>query len=137
MMEDDVWFYDNKEFFEEMIDENVGFVYEIENLSNGRKYVGKKSFTKSKTYQKNKKKKRKRVSSDWVSYTGSNDELNNDIKNGHQVKKTILHLCKTKGWMSYLETKEIINRDCILSENYYNVWFSVRIRKSHLKLENT
>lgn len=132
-MEDTVWTYKNNEFTQELIDDNVGFVYEIENLTNGKKYVGKKLFTKTKTYQKNKKKKRKKVESNWIYYTGSNEELNDDIKNGHKIKKTIIHLCKTKGWMSYLETKEIINRDCLLNDDYYNVWFSARIRKSHLK----
>jgi hypothetical protein len=132
-MEMNMWIYDNKEFTEEMISEYVGFVYEITNLNNGRKYVGKKSFTKSKTYQKNKRKKRKRVSSDWIAYTGSNEQLNEDIGLGHQVSKKILHLCKSKGWMTYLETKEILVRDCIISDEYYNVWVSAKIRRSHLK----
>ena len=69
-----------------------------------------------------------------MTYTGSNEELNQDIKNGHQIKKEILHLCQTKGWATYLETKEIINRDCIIKDDYYNIWFSARIRRSHLKL---
>jgi len=129
-----MWLYNGTEFTEEMIDNNIGFVYQIENLTNGKKYVGKKLFTKSKTYQKNKKKKRKKVQSDWMTYTGSNEELNQDIKSGHQIKKEILHLCQTKGWATYLETKEIINRDCIIKDDYYNIWFSARIRRSHLKL---
>ena len=128
-----MWLYNNEEFTEDMIGENVGFVYEITNLSNGKKYIGKKSFTKSKTFQKNKKKKRKRVASDWILYTGSNEQLNEDIQSGHQVSKKILHVCKSKGWMTYLETKEILNNDCIIDDNYYNVWVSAKIRRSHLK----
>lgn len=128
-----MWLYDGKPFSEDMIGDFVGFVYVIINEANGRSYVGKKNFTKSKTFQKNKKKKRTRVSSDWESYTGSSDALNADIEKGHKVSKIILHLCTSKGRMSYLETKEIIIRDAILKENYYNVWFSCRVRKSHLK----
>ena len=128
-----MWIYDGKEFTEDMIGENVGFVYLITNLTNNKEYVGKKSFTKSKTYQKNKKKKKTRVSSDWISYTGSNEQLNIDIKNGDQIRKEIIHLCKSKGFMSYLETKEILVRDCLLSDNFYNTWISARIRKTHLK----
>mgnify|MGYP006274448445 CR=1 FL=1 len=116
-----------------MIGENVGFVYLITNVTTGKQYIGKKLFVKSKRYQKNKKTKRKFVSSDWVQYTGSNDQLNQDISNGDQIKKEILHLCKTRGWCSYLETKEILVRDCIIDDKYYNHWISVRIRKSHLK----
>jgi hypothetical protein len=59
--------------------------------------------------------------------------LNEDIGLGHQVSKKILHLCKSKGWMTYLETKEILVRDCIISDEYYNVWVSAKIRRSHLK----
>lgn len=128
-----IWIYNGKIFTEAMIGENVAFVYEIVNISNGRRYIGKKSFTKSKTYQKNKKKKRTRVASDWISYTGSNDELNQDINSGHEVSRTILHLCETKGWASYLETKEILNRDCLLSDKYYNKWCSLKIRNTHLR----
>jgi hypothetical protein len=128
-----MWLYNETEFTEDMIGDNVGFVYIITNLTNDKMYVGKKSFTKSKTYQKNKKKKKTRVSSDWITYTGSNDQLNEDIKNGDQIKKEIIHLCKSKGWMSYMETKEILVRDCLIDDMYYNTWLSARIRRTHLK----
>ena len=128
-----MWIYNDCEFTEDMISDNVGFVYVITNVTNNKQYVGKKSFTKSKTYQKNKKKKKTRVSSDWITYTGSNDQLNEDIKNGDQVKKEIIHLCKSKGFLSYFETKEILVRDCLLSDNFYNFWVSCKIRRTHLK----
>lgn len=128
-----MWIYNDSEFTENDINDNIGFVYIIHNLTNDKKYIGKKLFTKSKTYQKKGKKKRKRVSSDWINYTGSNKELNEDIKNGHIIKKTILHLCKSKGLCSYMEIKEIIINDCLIKEEFYNHWFSARIRKEHLK----
>lgn len=128
-----MWLYQEKEFTEDMIEDNVGFVYLITNTTNGKLYVGKKLFTKSKTYQKNKKKKRKRVSSDWMEYTGSNDMLNEDVQNGHHIKKEILHLCKSKGWCTYWETKEILMRDSLINDKYYNQWLSCKIRRTHLK----
>ena len=128
-----MWLYNEIEFTEDMISDNVGFVYVITNVTNNKRYVGKKSFTKSKTYQKNKKKKKTRVASDWITYTGSNDQLNEDSKNGDQVKKEIIHLCKSKGFLSYFETKEILVRDCLLSDNFYNFWVSCKIRRTHLK----
>ena len=128
-----MWIYNDEVFTEDMIGDNVGFVYIISNTTNGKFYIGKKLFTKLKTVQKKKKKKRTRVSSNWVDYTGSNDQLNEDIKNGHQIKKHILHLCKSKGWCSYMETKEILMRDCLLKDEYYNYWASCKIRRSHLK----
>ena len=51
-----MWLYNRIEFTENMIGDNVGFVYLITNTTNGKQYIGKKLFTKSKTYQKNKKK---------------------------------------------------------------------------------
>lgn len=128
-----MWYYKGSEFTEDMIGEHIGFVYVITNETNNKKYIGKKLFTKSKSYQKNKKKKKMRVASDWVSYTGSNEQLNEDIKSGHSVKKEILYLCTSRGWCSYLETKEILVRDCLLDDKYYNTWISAKIRNSHLK----
>lgn len=128
-----MWLYRNEEFKEEMIGDHVGFVYLITNLDSGRMYTGKKGFYRTKTFQKNKKKKRMKAPSDWMTYTGSNDELNEDIRNGANVKKEIIHLCPSKGWMSYLETKEIFDRDALISEQYYNAWVMCKIRKSHLK----
>ena len=127
-----MWLYNNQEFTTEAIDNHVGMVYIITNLDNGRKYVGKKLFTKSKTFQKNKKKKRTRVESDWAEYTGSNKVLNEDVSAGANLKKEILHLCTKRGWMSYLETQEILNRNAIQSDEYYNEWVSCKIQRRHL-----
>lgn len=129
-----MWKYMDSLFTDEMIGDNVGFVYLITDNS-GKKYIGKKLFTKSKTYQKNLKKKRKRVPSDWQEYTGSNLELNENISTGTTIEKEILHLCKSKGWMTYLETKEIIMKNAIIDDNYYNSWFSAKIHRKHLVKE--
>lgn len=131
-----MWLYNGQQFTEQMIGDNVGFVYLIDNVTNGKKYVGKKLFTKPKYYQKKNKKKKTRVQSDWLTYTGSNDQLNEDIRSGHTITKTILHLCKSKGWCSYYETKEILVRDCLIDHCYYNYWVSCKIRRTHLKPQN-
>jgi len=130
-----MWIYNGKEFTEEMVQAWVGFVYIIHIPSLQMNYVGRKLFTKSKTIQKNKKKKKTRVSSDWQNYCGSNEKLLEYVKlHGQEgLQKTILHLCKSKSWLSYMETKEIINRDAIIREDFFNSWFSCRIRKEHLK----
>jgi len=127
-----MWLYNGKEFTSDMKDDYVGFVYLIENLDNGMKYIGKKLFTSSKTYQRNKKKKRMRVESNWNEYTGSNDLLNEHVSNGANLQKTILYLCKSKGWMSYFETLEILQRQAIQSDEFYNAWVSCKIQRKHL-----
>ena len=112
-----------------------GFVYLIENLANGRSYIGKKNFTFRKTRQVNKKKRRFKAESDWREYHGSSDELHKDIEHyGHHVfRRTILHLCRTKGEMTYLETREQFVRDVLLREDYYNSWISCKVRASHVR----
>ena len=128
-----MWLWNDKIFTDDMIKDYVGFVYMITNLDNGKKYVGKKSFSMAKTYQKNKKKRRTRVQSNWQSYTGSNKELNEDITTTEaNLRKEILHLCGSKGWMSYYEPLEILNRRAIQSDAYYNGWVSAKIQRSHI-----
>jgi hypothetical protein len=129
------WIYDNIDFTEDLIGDNYGFVYEITNLTNKRKYIGKKFFYSAKTKQVKGKKKKVKVASDWKTYYGSNAELVNDVKeHGEEnFKREILHLCKTKGECGYLEAKEQFVRGVMESEDYYNVWIMVRVRKSHIK----
>ena len=83
----------------------------------------------------NKKKKRIKVSSDWQSYYGSNSELQNDVKllGEESFTREIIHLCKSKGACGYLEAKEQFIRNVLESDDYYNSWIMVRVRKSHLK----
>jgi hypothetical protein len=130
------WLYHNttEQFKEEDIQDHLGFVYLITHISTGRKYVGKKFFTKAKTKQVKGKKKKIRVSSDWETYWSSSEELKAEVKlNGQeQYTREILHLCKSRSACSYWETWEIFNRHALLSENYYNSWVTCKIHKSHV-----
>ena len=130
------WYYHNTplEFQEEDIQDHFGFVYLITHIKTGRKYIGKKFFTKSKTTQVKGKKKKSRVSSDWKTYWGSNTELQADVKlNGEEeYTREILHLCKTRSACSYWETWEIFNCHAMLHDHYYNAWVSCKIHKKHV-----
>jgi hypothetical protein len=127
----------------EIIDENVpedaiSFVYSITNLTNDRKYIGKKTFSFKKTRKPLKGQKRKRKSysdSGWREYYGSNLELNTEreLIGNDKFKREILRFCKSKGEASYWEAKFIFEVDAILSESYYNGWISVKVSKSHIK----
>jgi hypothetical protein len=129
------WTYREKDFTEDLIDDNIGFVYEITNLISGRKYIGKKLFHSARTKQVKGKKKRYKVSSDWQNYYGSNEELKTDVNTigKENFNRIILHLCKSKGECSYLEAKEQFSRNVMESDDYYNTWIMVRVRKSHIK----
>jgi antitoxin component YwqK of YwqJK toxin-antitoxin module len=129
------WYYNDKDFTEDLIGDNYGFVYQITNLTNGRKYIGKKFFYSAKTKQVKGKKKKIKVSSDWQTYYGSSAELSKDVLSlGHEkFKREILHLCLSKGDCGYLEAKEQFVNGALESDDYYNTWIMVRVRKSHLK----
>ena len=132
------WLFNDELFDETKIEDNYGFVYEITNLETNKKYIGKKLFYFSKTRQVKGKKKRVKVSSDWQTYYGSNEELQKDVKSlgMNKFKRKILHLCKTKGECNYLEAKEQFVNSVLEKEDYYNSWIMVRIRKSHIKEYN-
>jgi len=140
-----MWTYNNQ-IVEELPEDCVGFVYLITNLTNQRKYIGKKlakfSRTKYKTVTlkngtKKKKKIKSKIDSDWMEYYGSSIELNKDVEllGKENFSREILHFCKTKGTTSYLEAKEqFVNEVLENPELWYNGQIQCRIHKSHIKL---
>ena len=116
------WIYKEKDFTEDMVGDLIGFVYIITNLSTGRKYIGKKFFQSSKTKVVKGKKKKTRVSSDWLTYWGSNKELIQDVKElgPEYFECLILRLCTTKKQLTYFEVHHQCISDCLLGANSYN-----------------
>jgi len=133
-----------KETVEELPEDCVGFVYQITNLTNSRKYIGKKlaKFAKT-TYKvvklkngtKKKKKIRSKIDSDWMDYYGSSIELNKDVEvlGKENFTREILYYCKSKAECSYVEAREQFNRRVLESDDYYNGHISVRVHGSHIK----
>jgi hypothetical protein len=127
----------------------VGFVYIITNLTNNRKYIGKKlaKFSKT-TYKvqklKNGTKKRKRIrskiDSDWQTYWGSSPELLRDVEQlgTENFSREILYYCQSKAECSYIEAREQFSRRVLESTDYYNGIINCRIHGSHIlnKLSN-
>jgi hypothetical protein len=132
------WIYKNTEFTEQDIGDNYGFVYLITNLITDKKYIGKKFFYSLRTKVIKGKKKKFKVPSDWQTYYGSNSELQNDVQihGVENFKREIIHLCKAKGECGYLEAKEQFDRCVLESEDYYNAWIMVKVRKTHIKAFN-
>ena len=129
---------------ETLPEECVGFVYVITNITNNKKYIGKKLAKFSKTTYKtvklkngNKKKKRIRskIDSDWQEYYGSSPNLQKDIDTLGKDKFTreILYYCSSKAETSYIEAREQFDRKVLESDEYYNGHIQVRVHGSHIK----
>ena len=110
----------------------IGFVYQITNTTNGRKYIGKKlaRFKRSRPPLKGRKNKRRyNVDSDWKDYYGSSDELTIDVNRLGKDKFTreILFWCSSKPELSYVEAREQFARKVLESNDYYNGHIRVRV----------
>lgn len=131
---DSPWIYNGNDVIE-IPEGSYGFVYIITNLTNDRKYIGKKFFYTSKRKQVNKVRKRFKVDSDWKDYWSSSDELKADVEKlgKSNFKREIIHFCETKGVTNYLEAKEQFQRAVLENkEEWYNTWIMVRVSRSHL-----
>lgn len=132
-----MWYYNGEEFTSEMIGDYVGFVYLITDLSNGKKYVGKKTLMSKRKLPPLKGKTRRRtkiVETDWQDYYGSSEEVKALVEDRgrDQFKREILHLCKGKGEMSYLELKEQVDREVLFKDEYYNEFIGCKIHSKHV-----
>ena len=119
---------------EEITSEHYGFIYEIINLQSGKRYIGRKYFTRAASKVVKGKKKKIRLESNWHNYYGSNKQLLEDVKvmGKQSFVRKIIHLAKSRSECSYYESKEIFQRDALLSDDYYNQWISCRIQSAHL-----
>jgi hypothetical protein len=131
------WYYENEEYTQTPEDYQ-GFVYRITELDSGKMYIGKKNFWKPKILPITKTRKRRKrtiVESDWEKYYGSNARVKELLESKGEVgfKREILHLCKTKGEMSYMEAKLQFKFDVLLSDEYYNEFIGCKIHSNHVK----
>ena len=134
------WTYKGK-IIDEIPSEYCGFVYLITNITNNKKYIGKKlsKFKKTRPPLKGRKNKRRtEVESDWKTYWGSSDRLNEDIKllGEDNFTREILYFCKSRGELSYLEAKEQFTRGVLETDEYYNGIINVRVGSSKTLIEN-
>ena len=117
---------------DEILEEYEGFVYLITNITNGRKYIGKKlaKFKTTKPPLKGRKNKRRgHKESDWREYWGSSDKLQADVEALGEDKFTreILYYCKSRAEMSYIEAREQFDRRVLERDDYYNGIINVRV----------
>lgn len=121
----------------------IGFVYMI-NFDNGKSYIGRKNFWSHRKRKFGKKELAKLTDkrlkkyeivtkeSNWISYTSSNDDVNELIKNGEGYKKTILRLCMSKKELSYFEEKYLFMNGVLESDRFLNMNIAGRYYKSDI-----
>ena len=137
------WYFENN-VVTALPEECIGFVYLIVNLTNNRKYIGKKlgwfsktsyKVVKLKNGTKKKKKIRSKVPSDWETYYGSSVDLSKDVEllGKDKFSREILYYCSSKAECSYVELREQVLRRVLESTDYYNGQISCRIHQSHIK----
>lgn len=141
------WLFESKTI-EVLPEDCVGFVYVITNNVTGRKYIGKKLAKFSKTTYKtvklkngNKKRKkiRGKIESDWQTYYGSNEQLNQDVERlgAGNFTREILYYCRSKAECSYIEAREQFSRRVLESDDWYNGHIQVRVHGSHIRKLST
>lgn len=133
-----MWYYNNEVFSSEMIDKYIGFVYIIIDVSNNKKYIGKKLLKTKRKLPPLKGKTRRRikvVETDWQKYYGSSEEVKLLVeeKGPENFRREILHLCTSKGEMSYLELFEQVKHHALISDEYYNGVIQAKIHHTHVK----
>ena len=107
------WLYDEVPFTSDDIGSHYGFVYCITNLTNNRKYIGRKVFF---FHRKPKGKKRKvKIESDWKKYYGSSDELKEDVKTlgVDNFRREIISLHDTRGKTNFAETEALFKNNVL------------------------
>lgn len=125
---------------------SIGFVYLI-STDNGRYYIGKKNlyFSRKKKFGKKKlaeitdmrKKKYEMITkeSDWLTYTGSNNQMNEDIKNGVSYYREILSFAFSKRQLTYLEAKYQMKYAVLEDVDSYNDSIAGKFYKSHIMIK--
>ena len=111
------------------IDNWYGYVYLTTNMETGKQYIGKKNFRHTKNVKLGKKElaalpvtrgrkpttKEVLTESDWKTYFGSAQEIKDTPKD--KLERVILQLCKTKGDLTYYETKYLFSYGVLEDDN--------------------
>tara|TARA_R110000772_G_C13023506_1_gene410908 strand:- start:124 stop:558 length:435 start_codon:yes stop_codon:yes gene_type:complete len=117
------WNYNGK-MFDKIPEDAYGFVYRITNSMNGKFYIGRKQFISIRRTKVLGRKNRKvtRTEMKWREYTGSNKNLNADIKEHGKAnfKFEVLTIAYTKGQCNFLEIAAQFKLDVLTNTNAYN-----------------
>lgn len=129
-----MWRYEGRdiESIDDIPEGAIGFVYLLTNIESGKKYIGKKflyserkkALTKKEIAALESKRLKKwkmvKSESDWLTYSSSSKDIQEEIKNGAQFYRDILHFTFSKLQTTYLEVKLQFVNEVLESEDWYN-----------------
>lgn len=109
----------------------IGFVYLIECLSNGRRYIGQKTLSRKIKRKPLKGKTRPRRSvaeSKWRDYFGSSALLVEELeKSGReQFRRTVLYLCNSKWALNWIEMRYQVANEVLFRKDFWNSMIHLR-----------
>ena len=144
-----MWFYQDKviDNIEDMPRGTFGFIYEVQHIPTGRRYIGKKvlEFNRTLPPLKGTKRKRKVVKeSDWKTYYGSHKEIKDLIKENKQdeFRREILMYVSFKKLLTYYETnflfiKEVLepNGNSYINDNILAKFYRKDFRNEAIKTD--
>ena len=127
------WFFQGKEIksINDCEPNALGFIYEITNLSNNKKYLGRKTIRKP-NYTSGVNKGKSKGNYVFTTYCGSSKSLLEDIKSGDTYKKEIIRWCYSKAELTYYESQAIYCSDSLIREDFYNFWCKSTVYSRHL-----
>ena len=127
------WFFQGKEIksINNCEPNALGFIYEITNLSNNKRYLGRKTIRKP-NYTSGVNKGKSKGNYVFTNYCGSSKSLLEDIKNGDVYKKEIIRWCYSKAELTYYESQAIYCSDSLIREDFYNFWCKATVYSKHL-----
>lgn len=131
-----MWLYNDSELkLEDIPEKAIGFIYRINNITNGKWYLGRKLLTKAATKTVNGKKKKIRKPSDWESYWSSSPYLIDVIeKEGKEnFTREILMFVDSKSSLLFAEEYILFVSGSMFTEQCYNGNIRSRIQKSWFK----
>lgn len=115
----------------------AGFVYLIEHIATGRKYIGRKYFhahTRVKVAGR-KNRKRKVKESNWRHYKSSCIPLKKEIEEQgvDKFRFTILSIHESRAAVNYEETKQLFINGVLENDGFYNEHILSRYYKPRIK----
>lgn len=129
------WYYKNEILTDDMIPaKSVGFIYLITENDTGRRYIGRKLLTKAHTRQKNNKKIKSRIESDWRDYWSSSPYLQELIeeRGTEHFTKEVLVFAPGRAVLNYLEEKFLYYVGALESDNWYNSNIRTKMLKRNI-----